>query len=95
MAVRIEADFNGLFGNFLCLSHTDHGTTDTGEEHEFVEGEAALAFIMDSDTEGRPAYLVARGRVVRSPDGQCGPGSVWSLEIDEQGVRHVPTLDED
>lgn len=92
MTIRIRADFNGLVGNLLCLSHTDRGTTETGEDHEFVEGDTVLAFELDADEDGNPAYLVASGRVVRSPSKLCSNGSVWSLAIDERGVRHVASL---
>ncbi len=82
MTIRIRADFNGLFGDLLCLSHSHHGVTESGEYHEFVEGDIVLAFEPDTDDDGSPAYLVASGRVVRSPSELCNNGSVWSLAID-------------
>jgi hypothetical protein len=37
---------------------------------------------------------VAKGRVVPSPESLEHRGSRWCLLVDQQGVRHVPTLDD-
>ena len=93
MSTRLRGDFNGLFGDLLCLSHSDVATDDTGAEVHLAEGIEAVAF--DEDIEdGQRCFLVARGRVVPSPDSLQHRGSRWSLLIDERGVHHVLNLDD-
>jgi hypothetical protein len=90
---RVLADFNGLFGDLLCLSHTDSATTDDGGSLLLREGLDAIAYEPDGD-DGTPAFLVARGSVTASPPELMHRGPRWCLKIDERGVRHVSTLDD-
>ncbi|HEY0017799.1 MAG TPA: hypothetical protein VGC13_15910 [Longimicrobium sp.] len=84
---RLHADFNGLFGDLLCLSHADTCEDEYGNEVPLHEGMQATAFEPDIDG-GQPDDLIASGIVVRSPDWlQCN-GSRWALRIDKNGVRH-------
>jgi len=93
MTFRLRADFNGLFGDLLCLSHSGTAIDDTGGTVKLSDGMDVLAF--DDDVEdGEKVFLVARGRVVPSPASLQHRGSLWSLQIDQNGVRHVPTLDD-
>lgn len=86
--MRLEADFNGLFGDLLCLSHADTCRDEAGNEVPLVAGMAVTAFEPDTDDDGRPADLIATGIVEPSPTSlQCN-GSRWVLRIDEHGMRH-------
>lgn len=91
---RLEADFNGLFQGLLCLSHSDTSRNDSGETVTLLEGMEALAYADDGDEDGAPLFLVARGQVQRSPEWLQCQGSRWCLRINDDGVRHVTTLDE-
>jgi hypothetical protein len=91
--IKVHGDFNGLFGDLLCLSHSETATSSTGETVALQEGMEIVAFEPDEE-DGQRCYLVAKGRVVRSPDSLQHRGSRWSLEIDAAGVRHVPSLDD-
>ena len=93
MSIRLRGDFNGLFGDLLCLSHSDVSTDDTGVAVPLSSGMDVVAFEEDIE-DGQACYLVARGRVVPSPESLQHRGSRWCLLINEQGVRHVPTLDD-
>ncbi len=87
--IRLRADFNGLFGSILCLSHSDHCEDDAGKLVEFREGMIVTAFDEDSDENGNRDDLLATGTVERSPDWlQCN-GSRWALIINHNGVRHA------
>lgn len=88
--IRLRADFNGLFGDLLCLSHGDTAPDENGAAVPLREGMAATAFEPDTDDDGRPADLVATGVVERSPDWLRCAGSRWVLRIDEHGVHHEP-----
>ena len=94
MAVKVRGDFNGLFGEFLCLSHSEVATSDTGDTVELREGMEVIAFEEDVDDNGSSAFLVARGLVEPSPEPLRCCGSRWALRINQAGVRHVPTLDD-
>ena len=86
--IRLQADFNGLFGDLLCLSHGDTCRDEAGNDVPLVAGMPVTAFEPDTDDDGLPAYLIATGRVEPSSDWlQCN-GSRWALRIDEHGVRH-------
>lgn len=85
---RIRADFNGLFGHLLCLSHSDMARDENGQEVELSEGMSVIAFDEDLDEHGQRDDLIAQGVVIRSPDWLRCNGSLWSLQIDENGARH-------
>jgi hypothetical protein len=86
--IRLQADFNGLFGDLLCLSHGETCRDQAGNQVPLVAGMLVTAFEPDTDDDGHPADLVATGVVEPSPAWlQCN-GSRWALRIDEQGVRH-------
>jgi hypothetical protein len=93
MSIRLRGDFNGLFGDLLCLSHSDVSTDDAGTAVPLGDGMDVVAFEEDIE-DGQACYLVAKGRVVPSPVSFQHRGSRWCLLIDEQGVRHVRVLDD-
>ena len=93
MAIRLRGDFNGLFGDLLCLSHSDVATDEAGESVHLETDMEVVAFEEDSE-DGQACFLVARGRVIPSPDDLQHNGSRWSLQIDQRGVRHVARLDD-
>ena len=85
---RVRADFNGLFGDLLCLSHEDTGKDADGNLVTFRTGMALIAFDEDADERGNRDDLIASGMVEPSPEWlQCN-GSRWALRIDQHGVRH-------
>jgi hypothetical protein len=85
---RLRADFNGLFGEFLCLSHRETCVGVDGADVIVSEGMMVTAFDDDVDDDGNPDDLIATGRVERPPNWlQCN-GSRWALRIDSKGVRH-------
>ena len=90
--IRLRADFNGLFGDVLCLSHTDSSTDDTGARVVLQGGMEVIAFEEDLDDHGQRDNLVASGWVEPAPDWLRCKGSRWVLKIDEQGVRHESEL---
>ncbi len=85
---RLRADFNGLFGELLCLSHSDSCADESGTEVRLEAGMIVTAFDEDSDDRGQRDDLMASGIVERSPDWLACKGSRWVLRIDERGVRH-------
>lgn len=85
---RLRADFNGLFGDLLCLSHSDSCRDEAGNRVPLLVGMLVTAFEPDTDDDGNPADLVASGVVEPSPDSLRCNGSRWALRIDERGVRH-------
>ena len=89
---RLRADFNGLFGDLLCLSHEDTCRDEDGMEIRLTEGLAVTAFDEDADEHGRRDDLVASGTVERPPDWLECHGSKWVLRIDEGGVRNESEL---
>ena len=86
--LRVRADFNGLFGEYLCLSHGDTCLDESGAEIMLRPGMQVTAFEEDSDDQGRPDRLIASGVVEPAVSGLVGHGSKWVLHIDEHGVRH-------
>ena len=86
--LRGQADFNGLFGDVLCLSHSDHCLTEDRNPVLLSAGMTLTAFDPDADEEGNPDDLIATGVVEPSPDWLKCRGSRWILRIDENGVRH-------
>jgi hypothetical protein len=85
---RLKADFNGVFGDLLCLSHSDHGYDETGNKVRLEAGMQVTAFDEDIDDDGQPDDLIASGTVEPSPDWLQCKGSRWALRIDEHGIRH-------
>jgi len=92
MTMRLQADFNGLFGDTLCLSHSDTCKDESGNSVELRAGMIVTAFDLDSDENGQPDNLIASGIVEPSPDWLACNGSKWALKIDAQGVRHESDL---
>lgn len=90
--IRIHADFNGLFGEWLCLSHKETCLGAGGEEIAVREGMVATAFEEDVDDDGNPDNLIATGTVERPPNWLRCAGSQWALRIDSNGVRHESDL---
>ena len=90
--LRVQADFNGLFGDLLCLSHKDTCLDADGNTVTLQNGMTLTAFDEDSDEKGNPDDLVASGTVEPSPESLRCLGSRWVLRIDENGVRHESDL---
>lgn len=88
MNQKVRGDFNGLFGDLLCLSHDDTAYGEHGERIVLNKGMEVTAFDSDIDDEGNPAHLVANGKVIESPEWLQCYGSKWALEIDSRGVYH-------
>ncbi len=86
--IKVYADFNGLFGDVLCLSHEDTCKDEIGNEVSLNEGMTIIAFDMDADENGKRDDLIASGTVESSPDWLKCNGSKWILRIDENGVYH-------
>lgn len=86
--IKLKADFNGLFGDILCLSHKETCTDGEGRPVAVREGMEVLAHDEDLDDNGKRDDLVATGVVERSPSWLRCRGSVWCLKIDRHGVRH-------
>ena len=85
---RLRADFNGLFGKYLCLSHGDTCLDESGANVSLRAGMQVTAVDEDSDEHGRPDNLIASGIVEPAVPGLVGHRSKWVLHIDEHGVRH-------
>lgn len=85
---RLYADFNGCFGDILCLSHSDLCKTQDGREVALAEGMIVTAYDEDANDIGERDDLIATGVVERSPESLRCNGSVWCLRIDENGVRN-------
>src|SRR6266566_2721072 len=66
--VKVRADFNGLFGELLCLSHGATCIDESGAEVELRPGMIVTAFDDDSDEHGQRDDVLATGTVERSPD---------------------------
>jgi hypothetical protein len=89
MATRkLRADFNGLFGDVLCLSHSDSCADANGETVRLVAGMLVIAFDEDADENGLRDDLIASGIVESSPEWLACNGSKWVLKIDSNGVKH-------
>ena len=85
---RLRADFNGVFGSLLCLSHDESAVDEAGAPVGLREGLVATAFERDRDDAGEPEDLVATGAVERAPEWLQCQGSRWVLRIDGRGIRH-------
>jgi hypothetical protein len=90
--LRVRADFNGLFGELLCLSHKDTCEDATGNPVTLRSGLTLTAFDEDSDENGNRDDLIATGTVEPSPEWLRCNGSRWALKIDQNGVRHESDL---
>jgi hypothetical protein len=90
--ILLCADFNGLFGNLLCLSHEDTCWSANGEQVLLHEGMTVSVFDQDEGDDGKPDNLIATGTVEHSPDWLQCKGSRWVLRIDRNGVRHESDL---
>ena len=92
---RLVADFNGLFGDLLCLSHSDTCQDENGETVLLRSGMEVTAFDQDTNELGERDDLVASGTVEPSPDWlQCN-GSKWVLKINANGVRNESEIEDD
>jgi len=91
-SVRIQADFNGLFGDILCLSHRDTEVDEEGNTVILRSGMLVTGFDEDQDKDGNRDDLIASGAVEPSPDWLQCKGSRWVLRIDQHGVRHESDL---
>ncbi len=88
----VQADFNGLFGETLCLSHRSTAVGHDGEAVELERGLVLTAFEDDPEEDGTPGFLLASGLVEPAPaELQC-PGSRWVLHIDARGIRRARVL---
>lgn len=87
--MRVRADFNGLFGELLCLSHKDTCEDENGNFVTLKAGMVLTAFDEDVDEHGSRDDLIASGVVERSPWRLRCNGSRWVLRIDRNGVRHA------
>jgi hypothetical protein len=90
--IRVRADFNGLFGELLCLSHKDTSEDADGNLITLQAGMALTAFDEDADEHGNRDDLIASGIVEPSPKSLRCLGSRWVLRIDRNGVRHQSEL---
>ena len=86
--MKLHADFNGLFGDVLCLSHGDTAPDEQGQPVALSAGMQVTAFDHDADEQGRADNLIASGIVEAAPDWLSCRGSRWVLRIDANGVRH-------
>lgn len=90
--VEVQADFNGLFSELLCLSHSDYCLNAKGEKVFMRPGMKVMAFDEDVDENGRRDDLITTGLVERAPHWLACRGSQWVLRFDENGVRHRSDL---
>lgn len=90
--IRIRADFNGLFGELLCISHGESCPDEQGRPVTLRSGMKMTAFDEDQDDEGNRDDLIASGTVQPAPDWLRCNGSRWVLKVDESGVRHQSEL---
>jgi hypothetical protein len=88
----VHADFNGLFGNILCLSHDDTATNYAGNIVTLDTGLHITAYDEDIDKNGNRDDVIASGVVEPSPDWLTCKGSRWILRIDANGVRNESDL---
>ena len=91
----IKADFNGLFGELLCLSHEETGINAVGETIQLKPGMALTAFDIDHEDDETRNDLIATGIVECSPDWLQCRGSKWALRINGDGVRHESDIEKD
>ena len=92
---RLYADFNGWFGELLCLSHSEVCKDENGAEVSLKPGMVVTALDNDEDDNGHRDDLIATGTVEPSPPWLQCKGSRWVLRIDENGIRHESDLKRD
>ncbi len=92
MPTRVRADFNALFGELLCLSHTDSCVDEFGTHVELRSGMSIIAFDEDTNDNGQRDDLIAKGVVEPAPDWLSCKGAKWVLRIDASGVRNESEL---
>ena len=90
--IRIRADFNGLFGELLCISHGESTYDEEGKPVVLCAGMKLTAFDEDQDDEGNRDDLIASGTAEPAPDSLRCVGSRWVLRLDDKGVRHQSEL---
>jgi len=91
---KVRADFNGLFGNILCLSHEDTCLDENGSVFHLHAGLTLTAYDEDADGNGNRDDLIAHGVVEPAPAWLQSHGSKWILKIDDNGVSHESDLRE-
>jgi hypothetical protein len=91
---KVRADFNGLFGGILCLSHEDTCLDENGAVFHLSEGLTLTAYDEDADENGNRDDLLAHGKVESAPAWLQSHGSKWVLRIDENGVLHESDMRE-
>ncbi len=89
--MRLQADFNGLFGDILCLSHSDTCKDENGAEIALHSGMRVTAFEENHEGDERDD-LIAIGTVEPSPDWLRCNGSKWCLKIDPGSPRYQSDL---
>ena len=62
--IKLQADFNGIFGDILCLSHGDTCKNEQGVDVKLATGMRVTAFDLDADENGKPDNLLDRKSVV-------------------------------
>jgi len=92
--LKVRADFNGLFGDILCLSHEDTCLDENGAVFHLRQGLTLSAYDEDADENGNRDDLMAQGVVEPAPAWLQSHGSKWVLRIDEDGVFHESDLRE-
>jgi len=90
--MKLWADFNGVFGQLLCLSHRDTAPDENGNAVPLRAGMSVTAFTEDEGESGNRDDLIASGTVEPSPKWLRCNGSRWVLRIDGNGVRHESDL---
>jgi hypothetical protein len=90
--VEVWADFNGLFSELLCLTHSDHCLGSKGGNVQMSPGMKVMAFDEDLNENGVRDDLIATGVVEQAPQWLACKGSRWVLRIDANGVRNRSDL---
>ena len=90
--IKVWADFNGVFGELLCLSHKDTALDENEQPVKLSSGMRLTAYMEDEDENGKRDDLLASGTVEPSPEQLRCLGSRWVLRIDSKGVRHESDL---
>ncbi len=93
MVLKVHGDFNGWFGDILCLSHGDTVQDEHGAAVPLSAGMELVAFEEDVAEDGTPEFIVAHGVVARPPESLRHGGSRWVLQVDERGLQRLRSLD--